>query len=465
MALTRRSFLGATIALPAAGTLVAGQPDTASAAPTEPWKLIPPGKARTVSIRDAEGNPADVVAIPPGAREVHIRLTYDQPEILHTAYVQLVVADLGAGIDPASVQVPRAYQVWRPGDDRDLWVTLKIGQAVRAGQRFRVYFTAGGFTKGGSCTVECAEGAVNALPATMPRHREPLKLSLPGKPKQELDIAGMRWSDTGYEGNAETGKPCWRSRLSHGYSQQGNGENGLYVNKDMFPNEALEPQSIGKDGLGRPFVRLHSAKFQAPLNFRGKGYPFQAAVLQAQKLDEWCHRRGIYEADLAIPSQRGAWSAFWLVGRNSRGQTIWPPEIDCMESFNGVYGADYTPRTISGGQHVGKHGSIKRQNTFGLNLELDRLGFPADTDLNRDVHRYSCVIEDDWITHFIDGVETIMYRNMTDPGTGDESWAFYPIVNVAVKAPFAADYASDERADLRWYGLRYYEPAGRIARI
>jgi hypothetical protein len=465
MALTRRSFLGATLAVPAAGSLLTGKPDEAMASASEPWLLIPKSKARTVSVRDADGNPADKVSISPGAREVHIRFTHDQPEILHTAYVSLSVADLGAGINPANVEVPREYQVWRPGDDRDLWVTLKIGQEVSSGQKFRVNFAVGGFTTGGSCIVECAEGAVNVVPATLPRHRQPLRLSLSEKPHQELDIAGIRWSDTGYEGNAEKGKPCWRSRLSHGYSQPGNGENGLYANTDAFPEHALNPQSVEQDENGRPFVRLHAAKFPEPVRFDDKAFPYQAAVLQAQRLDEWCHRRGIYEADLAIPSQRGAWSAFWMIGRNDRGKPIWPPEIDCMESFNGAYGADYTPRTMSCGQHVGMHGSNKRLNTFGLELELDRLGFPEDINLNTDVHRYSCSIEDEWVTHFIDGIETVMYRNMTDSGTGKEDWAFFPILNVAVKAAFAADFADDDRADLRWYGLRYYEPSDKIANI
>lgn len=461
MALTRRSFLGASLLTPAAAaSLHLSSSPTWAAEGELPWLRIPRESQRTFSVNGepvaGTGNPGTPVTIPPGATEAHIRLTYDLPEVLHTAFVEAEIADMGAGINPAKVEAPTGYLAWRPGDDRDLWLTLKIHQKVEDGDRFLVYLKPSGFAKGGAIIVEVADGATNELPAAMPKHRAPKQLALSGKPDVELDIAAIKWSDTGFIGNASSGTPCWRSRLSHGYSQPGNGENGLYMNTDAFPGQALNPQSLERDAEGRPFVRLHSAKFPTPVDYKGTSYPFQASALQAEKLDEWCHRRGIFEADIATPSQLGAWSAFWLIGRDTRKRPMWPPEIDCFESFNGVYGGKYTRYSSSAGQHVGKHGSVNRSNVLAVKFELDKLGFPVDIDLNRKPHRYSCEIDDQWITHYIDGVETVSYRNMTDDADGKTNWGFFPIVNIAVRMNEETEFAEDERSDLKLYGLRYY---------
>ena len=461
MALSRRHLLGASLLLPGIAPWFQSWTSGADAAEAgAPWTLVPRLPGRTFSINGEQaagsGNPGTPISIPPGAREAHILLTYDLPEVMHTAFVEAQVADMGAGINPANVEVPKTYLTWRPGDDRDHWLTVRIHQKVEDGDRFLVYLKAEGFAKGGAVIVEVAQGAVNQLPAEMPKHRAPRRFEPKERPAVELDIAGMEWSDTGFAGNAKSGRPCWRSRLPHGYTQPGNGENGLYANTDAFPAQAIEPVSRDKDPDGRSFLRLHSARFPQPVEFKGAAYPFQAAVVQAQRLDEWCHRRGTFEAEVATPSQLGAWSAFWLIGRTASKQPIWPPEIDCFESFNGAYGARYEPADTSSGQHVGKHGSSKRSNQLTVGYNLEKLGFPPGTNLNRQAHRYACEIGDEWITHFVDGVETVSYRNMTDDAVGRSNWGFFPIINVAVRIDDETEFAEDERSDLKLYGLRYY---------
>lgn len=427
-----------------------------------PWEYIPAPEKLTYSINgevlSSNNTVAQTVKIPPGAKWAHIKLTYDFHEIVTTAFVSVQAINTGGGITQSSIVVPSDYQYWRPGDDKDLWVSLEIIKpSFRVGDNFKVYFVGAGVRGNGSCIVEVAEDAVNALPNPLPFHRGPKKLNFSGPPAVELDINAMAWSDSGFKGNTPAGTPCWRSRLSHGYTQPGNGENGIYTNSDAFPNDALEPHSLKTDAQGRNFIRLHAAKFEKPILFEGNLYPFQASALQGAGLQEWTHRRGLFQGQFSTPSQRGAWSAFWLVG-SKNGKTMWPPEIDCFESFNGAYGAPYTKATTSSAQHVGRHGSGKRLNQFLINQDLSRAGFGKDIDLNNNVHDYACLIEDDWITHFVDGVETVTYRNMTDPETGATDWNFFPIINVAVRIDPSTVFTNGPECDLRWYGLQYYRP-------
>src|SRR5690606_31009028 len=137
----------------------------------------------------------------------------------------------------------------------------------------------------------------------------------------------------------------------------------------------------------------------------------------------------------------GAWSAFWTVGIKD-GATIWPPEIDFFESFNAAFGEAYTQYSTSSALHVGPHGGNQRVLVTGFQSELNKVGFAEDVNLNTQIHTYACLIEDDYITHFVDGIETVQHRNMLDAEDGSEDWAFYPIVNVAVKT--GADNPYDE---------------------
>jgi hypothetical protein len=458
----RRNFLAAST-LAVSPLILKSETGAATQTPEMPWEYMPPADQLTYSINgeiiSSNNTVSQTIKILPGAKSVHIKLTYDFHEIVSTAFVAVQVINTGGGINPSNVVAPIGYQYWRPGDDKDLWISLEITKpSSRIGDNFKVYFIGNGVRGNGSCIIEVAEGAENRLPNPLPFHRAPKKLNLSSPATVELDLGSMQWSDSGFVGNSSSGTPCWRSRLSHGYTQPGNGENGLYTNTDAFPSAAITPHSLESDEQGREFVRLHSAKFENPVSFEGNTYPFQATALQAAGLKEWAHKRGLFRGQFSTPSQRGAWSAFWLVGVRN-GKTIWPPEIDCFESFNGAYGAPYTKASTSSAQHVGRHGSGKRSNQFLINMDLSKAGFSKDIDLNNEIHDYACLIDDIWITHFIDGIETVTYRNMTDPGDGNTDWNFFPIVNVAVRTDPSTVFTNGRECDLRWYGLQYFQPA------
>ncbi|MBE8723197.1 glycoside hydrolase family 16 protein [Sphingobacterium pedocola] len=431
--------------------------------PEIPLEDIPVLADRRLSINGIDLDPMttleEPIGIPPGATKAHVRLTL-AGAIMSTAYVQVNTSTGGAkGFNVnRDISTPFKYQYWRPGDDADLWITVDIiNPRHTPGDQFKITFPGEGTAGPVACIFQIQEGAVNELPAEMPFHRDPLVFHADGvTPTVDLDMAAIEWSDSGFDAD---GNPVWRSRLSHGYSQAGNGETGLYTNVEAFPDDAVNPQTREVDSEGRPFVRLHTVKFEEPVVFSDRIFPFQASVLQGSKLDEWKYRRGVYRAQIQTPSRRGAWSAFWAVGSVlSTGVSQWPPEVDFFESFNGAYGAAYTPRSTSSAQHIGVHGSNVRDMVNGLKSELDRVpGFELDINLNAEPHDYTCIIEDDWITHFVDGKETLQHRNMLDRTDGGTDWAFYPIINVAVKIDAGNPY-NEGTSDLLWYGLQYYAP-------
>ena len=122
-------------------------------------------------------------------------------------------------------------------------------------------------------------------PAMPPQHHRPLRrLDLSqAQRKNAFDPATARHSDSGFI----DGKPVWRSRLSHGYAQDGNGETGLYMNEDKFPGVAQSPISYDAD---EDAVRLHTLAFpmDARPEWNGKVFRHQAAIIQGQTMDEVC---------------------------------------------------------------------------------------------------------------------------------------------------------------------------------
>lgn len=423
----------------------------------KPWERMKPMPKLIVA--DTE--------VPPGQRYAYVKVSAShKPE--STAYVRVGVSNYSGGgfnVGNGASQrkwVPQHLVVWRPGDDADHWITIDMQGGGRVGNAVNVNFGPRGFSSdaGVGATIRIVEGAVNELPAQMPHHRAPLRLDLgAATPAADLDIAGMVWSDSGFVGNVPWGTPgavpCWRSRLAHGYTQDGNGELGVYMNDDKFPGVAVNPQSIETDAQGRDVLRLHTRRLAQGVSDPGRpttSYPFQASMVQAQTMPEWRARRGIFRAQCRTPDRLGAWSAFWLIGNG------WPPEIDIFEHFNGAWGNGWkgNGRETSSAQHVGEHSSNQRRRVDGRTFDLVDLGF-ADVDLYNEVHDYAVLIEDDYITHFVDGIETLQHSNMLDASDGNTDWSFFPMLNVAVKPPSHTDAYDKGNGDMLVYGVQRYD--------
>ncbi|MEO0514253.1 MAG: hypothetical protein AAF086_03020 [Planctomycetota bacterium] len=427
-----------------------------------PWEIIPHRNDKRLLINDQLAEPNALVpftiGIAPGATQAHVKVTYALPEILATAGVKANVSHRGAkGFNAKNdIVPPEGMFFWRDGDDHDHWITFDIkNPSSRVGDKFRGSIKGSGIAgKWYAFDFEVKEGAVNELPSEMPYHRPPYRLVLPDTPTQDLDMTSVEWSESGMK----DGQPVWRSRPSHGYSNSSNGESGLYLPWEEKGVMGKDVHTLQTDEAGRPYVLMRTRKLDEVFEINGKTFPHQATMLQGQKLDEWCHRVGVYSAQLLLPSRKGAWSAFWVVGRSypSKG-SMWPPEIDFFESFNGAFGAEYTPDTSSSGQHAGAHGSNKRERVDGFHGEMIQMGFASDFNYYTQIHDFTTVIEDDWVTHFRDGIEFSRQRNTNGAIDGNKLWDFYPIVNVAVRGKAEESY-SDGTGDMRWYGLQYYGP-------
>lgn len=426
-----------------------------------PWSVIPKKADKTFLINDVSvaGNSLreGSIPIPPGATQAHVKVTYVQLDIRSTAAVKAGVSHRGAkGFKPnKDIIAPKEYYFWRDGDDLDHWITFDIvNPSSRVGDRFRASLKGAGVAGWFGFDFEVVEGAVNALPDQMPYHRPPYELVLPETPTKDLDMTTVEWDETGFK----DGKPVWVTHPAYIYTQPGNNETGVYLPWAKQNAAGVDPHSLEVDKEGRPYVLLHTRKLPEPVVVKNKSFPHQASMLQGQELDEWCYRRGIYSAQLVLPDRVGAWSAFWACGRHGPSKNpMWPPEVDFLESFNGAYGAPFHPDTTSAGQHAGLHGSVKRETIDGFELDLIDLGFSPELNFNTQIHDFTTVIEDAWITHFRDGIEFFRQRNILDPADGNTEWDFYPIVNVAVKDASGDDY-DDGSGDMRWYGLQYYAP-------
>lgn len=440
-----------------------------------PWEAVPEPPTLTT---------LPVVPVAPGAAQVHIPLTASGPVYI-TAWARVVrLANIpGGGFDVGSDTTrwaPFYDFYWRDGDDPTHWVTLDIDAPadVRStpGNRFRVFFKIEGWANDTLETVvEVQPKAENVLPDPYPYHRPPKLIDFgAARPAAEADIPGMEWSDSGYVGNAPVQPntllpqdpaaiPCWRTRLFHGYAQGWNGELGVYLNDDAFPDDSVEPISKGTDEHGRPFVRMHTRRLDRPVAIGSDSYGFQAAVLNGQAMDEWCSRTGIYRAQVVLPSRIGAWSAFWACGRQKdiKGGR-WPPEIDFFEHFNGAFGLADWPMdgsTTTAGQHAGPYGSNERARAEGRMTNLWRLGHDPDLNLFAQIHDYACLITEDRVIHFVDGIETLSAPNMAwheDPYS--DEWDLFPYFTVAVKPPDGPRSAYDDGSgDLLVYGIQRYD--------
>ncbi len=446
------SYLGSTAAPPAEPEPAPGPVHDPNVLP---WDRL--GATPDLIVEDVE--------VPPGQRFAYIKVSASRvPEA--TAYVNHGVGNYqGGGINVGNggqqkLWVPDHLTVWRPGDDPDHWITIDMQGGRQVGDAVTVRLMPRGFSSdsGVSLTIRIVDGAVNELPAQMPFHRAPKRLDVSGtSPAADLDIGAMSWSDTGYVGNVESDAPgavpCWRARLAHGYSQDGNGELGAYLNTDKHPG-AVNPQSVETDSQGRNVLRLHTRRLAEPEQVRSTAYyQFQASIVNGQNMPEWRARRGLYRTQCLTPDRLGAWSAFWFIGNG------WPPEIDGFEHFNGAWGNGWNSngQETSSAQHVGPHSGSQRSRVNAMTLDMVSLGF-ADIDLYNEIHDYAVLIEDRYITHFVDGIETLQHLNMTDAQDGNTDWTFFPMLNVAVKPPSNDDPYDQGNGDMLVYGLQRYDP-------
>ena len=421
------------------------------------------------------------VRVPAGQRDIFIPVTVDHTDReSFYCYVDGLRNDSPASINVGTWADQKAnfewhgilYR-WSPGDDLTHYVKVVTKATYRAGQAFEVSIRVkglGDWQKGRMVKVVFADDARH--PDMPPQFHRPLRrLDLSkARRKNAFNPATMQHHDSGFL----DGKPVWRSRLSHGYAQEGNGETGLYMNEQKFPGKAQSP--IAYDAAEKA-VRLHTLAF--PTDGRpemdGKLFRHQAAMLNGQTMDEVCGAEGVWRMEAKIPIRRYSWPAFWLVGRGKEGAkgswTQWPPEIDILEKFNHAWGAADTPFTTTFAQHYGKAGSNTRVGAFGNEIETDQWS-GVTKPLDEEYHSWACAViyHDDprkaEVTFFFDDVEVgchVLHARHEDMKTKLE---LFPMANVAVRAPasytpeqYNTDAGRNRTGDMLIRDFAYY-PSG-----
>lgn len=363
----------------------------------------------TVSIAD--------VRYPVGATRVDIPVRLDGPTP-NTVHVRVKTIN-GTGANyvysGAFFEPVDRYVIFRPGDPLVQTVTVKIVK-TKEGGHFRLSFLEapqGAKAGTSSAVITSVTGAAPTQPITS-GFRLPRSFKPSGTLRYDMQTHGVRWSDKG-------GPGVFATSFGHGRTQPANAETGLYLDAALHPS-AEAPVAL-RDGA----IVLHSQALAKPISYAGKSYSYGATLLSGRNMPETQLTYGQYEWVATMPNRRGSWPALWLAG--VRG---WPPEIDVYEgfghnnSFN--FDRDFTANI---------HGGPINQRAFTRSLWIDIGKAYGIAPLGSKPHRYAVDIQRDYITWFVDGVETYQARNpFAEP--------FFPMMNVAVKTGSAyADGTGD----------------------
>lgn len=444
--------------------------------PADPDPADPPVASRPIwqtAKLSKVSAPGEVFA-PAGQNVAWVPVTLDHTD-MQTVLLRVTRAQ---NANPATINVgsnqaaylPKDVYRWSPGDDLTHYVRLQLpGSSYRDGQQVIYHMSLFG-ADSSSFTVKVTfrDGAQHPdMPAQ--RHRVAYKLDLSNAVRANgFDPATLKFSDSGFD---KDGKPCWRSRLSHGYSQPGNGETGLYMSEEKFPGMADRP--ITYDAAENA-IRLHTkaAPDNAPYMHERVAYKHQAAMIQGQTLDDVCGSEGVWRMVAKCPTRQYSWPAFWAVGRGSQGAkggyTQWPPEIDFMEQFNRSWGAAYTEFTTSCGQHYGDAGSNKRVGAKSYVIETDKI--LGATEKNSERHSYAGAVvwkgNEAWVTFFFDDMEIATQVLLARHQDMKTRLSLYPMANVAVRSlgGDADSYNNDPRpGDMLIYDIGYFPSGYRLA--
>jgi beta-glucanase (GH16 family) len=152
------------------------------------------------------------------------------------------------------------------------------------------------------------------------------------------------------------------------------------------------------------------------------GCQYTSARLTSKNLKSF--RYGLIQAKIKLPSGRGIWPAFWMLGTNI-DQAGWPQcgEIDVMENFG------TNPAVVHGTIHGPGY-----SGAGGITASLD-----TGSPLADDFHVYAVSWEPGRIRWYADHT---LYHTVTPAGLQGNPWVFdhgfYLLINVAVGGHFSA---------------------------
>ena len=342
--------------------------------------------------------------VPVGTTVVHVPVTLDKPSPNTViAHVRVFNGEGGRGNPDATKSI-----IFRPGDPLTKTADFNVlgmseGNSVKAVQ---AQVPDGGDRQGGGIRITAKAGAVNE---PVEGGRASLTFAALGKPCYSTTGQTIQFDDEG-------GPDRFSTALAHGRTQVGNGETGYYgpVNMGGF-SRTSEGLVLSSRRLDKP-VKVGTPTTE---------YPFLATMLSGHRTPETQFKYGSVEWVVKMSNRPGSWPALWLLPTGG-----WPPEIDVYEGFG--YNGSWK---FSSDLSTNIHGGRKLVHTFSrpaMRMTMGDFGLAATLDSA--FHTFAVTVDREWITMFVDGVETMRYAN---PFKG-ETW--YPLTNVAVKAKGDSPY-------------------------
>jgi len=354
------------------------------------------------SYPDAARVSLEAFDVPVGATTIHVPVSLDQ-ETVNTviAYVRVYNGTTGR----ANPDTTKAV-FFRPGDPIRQTIAFNVNSMSEGAT---VLITQANVPDGGNAgtTNVAATARAGATNTALPGGRAPLTFTPVGTLKYQATGATIQYNDTGASN-------IWTTALAHGRTQVGNGESGYYG-------------TVAMGGLERrgDVLAFKSRKLTTPVTEGFASYPHLAQALTGQNTPETQFKYGTIEWEAMMPDRKDSWPALWLLPT-----TGWPPEIDIYEGF-GYIGDWNFPARISTNLHGGKSGV----RTFTRAIARNTMATHGlSNTLTTAYHKFACVVDPDWITMYVDGVETSRYAN---PFAGT---LWYPLMNVAVKAAATSAY-------------------------
>lgn len=344
--------------------------------------------------------------VPVDTTVVHVPVTLDKssPNTV-IAHVRVYNGQGGRATPDTTKSV-----IFRPGDPLTKSVTFDVTGMSEGNNLNAVQSSVpdGGASQGGGIRITAKSGAVNE-PIDDKGSQAPLAFKPLGKECYSVTGETIQFDDNG-------GPNSFSTALSHGRTQFGNGETGFYGPVELGGFERTP------DGL-----LLKSRRLDKPVRVGTPvmELPFLATMLSGHRTTGTQFKYGSVEWVVKMPNRFGSWPALWLLPTSG-----WPPEIDVYEGF-GYNGSWKFPSSLSSNIHGG-HNQVQTFDRPADRMTMGIFGLPKTLD--SEFHTFAVTVDKEWITMFVDGVETIRYAN---PFKG-ETW--YPLTNVAVKAKEDSPY-------------------------
>ena len=192
-------------------------------------------------------------------------------------------------------------------------------------------------------------------------------------------LTNLVWADE-FDTDGAPNSENWNLLTGDGTTQgiPGWGNNELQIYTDRSENVSVQ------DG-----VLIITAKEE---NYQGGSYT-SARITTKGKLDQ---QYGRFEARIKLPSGKGVFPAFWLLGDDESGSLVWPQigEIDIMEYLGDepttVFGTIHGPG-YSGANSITKKYEILNDrfdngfHVFGVEWSPNRINWYVDGDLYQSI--------------------------------------------------------------------------------